>query len=132
MPDLTRREVFKKEKKSMMELKHKAKKVQENKALYSPETADDITNNNSTAKDDPANKLYPCELCDQILDSLFKHKEHVTMEHQEQLSELEKMFQDHSSESQNLLQNVPESEFILTMAGNNTFWSRVGNPFESL
>ena len=41
-------------------------------------------------------------------------QKHLELEHHEEVKKIQKIFHENNSESQNLLENVPESEFILT------------------
>ena len=106
-----KKEVIMKEKKTMKKLKQKAKKIQEKCSSETIVNAD-LTNNNETIKDD-VDETYSCELCGQFLE-LSKQEEHAREVHHEELSQVAKMFQDQNMESQKLLQNVTESEYILT------------------
>ena len=106
-----KKEVFKRERKVLKKLKQKSKKNQEK---HSPVTIvnGDLTNNNDPAEDD-LEQNYSCELCGELLKSN-KQEEHAREVHHEELSQVAKIFEDQNVESQKLLENVTESEYILT------------------
>ena len=98
---------LKKEKKMVKKVRQKANKDKRQEELE----IEELENNNKTESVDDS---LDCELCNYKTGLNCEMQKHVELEHHEEVKKIQKIFHENNSESLNLLENVPESEFILT------------------
>ena len=102
--EASKKEAINKEKKAHKKLRQKLQKEEKHV----------LVNNNNIARKSHETKILPCDLCGKELASEAELEKHVVEEHVEEHSKITKLLQEHNAASICLLENVPESELILT------------------
>ena len=95
----------------MKKFRQKAKKEEVKAELEIAIEIEEQENNNETENN--ADSL-TCELCDYKTSLNCEMQKHVELEHLEEVKKVHAIFHEHNAESLKLLENVPESDFILT------------------
>ena len=107
------KEAFMKKKKALKKKKQKSKK-EESQALEAIEHLEAGKNHNVVDDVQVKEEIHPCPVCDFVANLRSETEKHVLKEHSDQVEQVSKKFLEYNSESLKMLENISESEYILT------------------